>query len=107
MDASLIRADANKQNATPIGEWPAEKLDEEDAPGAVREYLDTLDDAAFGAATEKTPKFTSHADPAARWTGDGWLFQRNRLEADLHNRFRVICSANLRSCHSHRKMLSL
>ena len=69
MDASLIRADANKQNATPIGEWPTEKLDPKDAPRAVREYLDTLDDAAFGAATEKTPKFTSHADPAAQWTG--------------------------------------
>ncbi len=68
-DASIIRADANKQNATPIGEWPAEKLDRADAPRAVREYLDTLDDAAFGAATEKTPKFTSHADPAAQWTG--------------------------------------
>jgi transposase len=69
VDASIIRADANKQNATPIGEWPAEKLDRADAPRAVREYLDTLDDAAFGAATEKTPKFTSHADPAAQWTG--------------------------------------
>ena len=69
VDASIIRADANKQNATPIGEWPAEKLDPEDAPRAVREYLDTLDDAAFGAATETTPKFTSHADPASQWTG--------------------------------------
>ena len=28
-----------------------------------------LDDAAFGAATEVTPKFISPADPAARWTG--------------------------------------
>src|SRR5665213_2415583 len=26
-------------------------------------------DAAFGAATEVTPKFISPADPAARWTG--------------------------------------
>lgn len=69
VDASIIRADANKQNATPIGEWPAEKLDPASAPRAVREYLDTLDDAAFGAATEKTPKFTAHADPAAQWTG--------------------------------------
>ena len=69
VDASLIRADANKQNATPIGEWPPEKLDPQDAPRAVREYLDTLDDAAFGAATEKTTKFTSHADPASQWTG--------------------------------------
>jgi len=28
-----------------------------------------LDDAAFGAATEVTPKLISPADPAARWTG--------------------------------------
>jgi Transposase DDE domain len=28
-----------------------------------------LDDAAFGAASEATPKFISPADPAARWTG--------------------------------------
>ena len=28
-----------------------------------------LDNAAFGAATEVTPKFISPADPAARWTG--------------------------------------
>ena len=28
-----------------------------------------LDDAAFGAATDVTPKFVSPADPAARWTG--------------------------------------
>jgi transposase len=69
VDASIIRADANKQNATPIGEWPAEKLDPASAPRAVREYLDTLDDAAFGAPTEKTPKFTAHADPASQWTG--------------------------------------
>ena len=36
---------------------------------AVNEYLAVLDDAAFGAATEVTPKFISPADPAARWTG--------------------------------------
>jgi DDE family transposase len=34
----------------------------------VREYLDTLDDAAFGAATPVKPKFTSHSDPASQWT---------------------------------------
>jgi hypothetical protein len=28
-----------------------------------------LDDYAFGAASEVTPKFISPADPAARWTG--------------------------------------
>ena len=35
----------------------------------MQEYLAVLDDAAFGAATEVTPKFVSPADPAARWTG--------------------------------------
>jgi transposase len=69
VDASLIRADANKQNATPIDDWPVERLNPQDAPRAVREYLDTLDDAAFGAASEVKPKFTSHADPASQWTG--------------------------------------
>ena len=38
-------------------------------PGrAVEEYLAVLDDAAFGAASEVTPKFIAPADPAARWT---------------------------------------
>jgi DDE family transposase len=35
----------------------------------VKEYLATLDDAAFGAASDVTPKFVSPADPAAQWTG--------------------------------------
>lgn len=35
---------------------------------AVREYLDVLDDAAFGAATTVDPKFTSHSDPVSQWT---------------------------------------
>src|SRR2546423_892551 len=35
---------------------------------AVEEYLGVLDDAAFGAATEVTPKFIAPADPATRWT---------------------------------------
>ena len=34
----------------------------------MRDYLATLDDAAFGAATEVAPKFTSHSDPASQWT---------------------------------------
>jgi len=40
----------------------------EKANRAVKEYVAALDDAAFGAATEVTPKFISPADPAARWT---------------------------------------
>jgi hypothetical protein len=36
---------------------------------ATREYLATLDDAAFGAASDVTPKLVSPSDPAAQWTG--------------------------------------
>jgi hypothetical protein len=35
----------------------------------VREYLDTLVEAAWGAASEAKPKFVSRSDPAAQWTG--------------------------------------
>ena len=68
IDASLIEADANKQNSTPKENWDASAIDPTDAPRAVREYLDTLDEAAFGAASEVQPKFTSHSDPASQWT---------------------------------------
>ena len=43
--------------------------DSHGASRAMREYLATLDDAAFGAASEVTPKFISPSDPAAQWTG--------------------------------------
>jgi hypothetical protein len=36
---------------------------------SVQEYLDTLDAAAWGAASEVKPKFISRSDPAAQWTG--------------------------------------
>jgi transposase len=68
-DASIIRADANKQNSTPKEEWDPASLDPDTAPRAVKEYLEVLDDEAFGAASEVTPKFTSHSDPASQWTG--------------------------------------
>jgi transposase len=68
VDASLIVADANKQRSVPGSEWSKER-NPEAASRAVREYLATLDDAAFGAATEVTPKFVSPSDPAAQWTG--------------------------------------
>ena len=35
----------------------------------MKEYLATLDDAAFGAASDVTPKLVSPSDPAAQWTG--------------------------------------
>ncbi len=67
-DASLIEADVNKQNSTPKEDWDHSAIDPADAPRAVTEYLDVLDDAAFGAASEVEPKFTSHSDPASQWT---------------------------------------
>ena len=68
VDASLIEADANKGRSIPGTEWRRER-DPATASHAVREYLATLDDAAFGAATEVIPKFVSPSDPAAQWTG--------------------------------------
>jgi len=65
VDASLIKADANRQRCVP-GE---QGLPPEAASRAIDEYLAVLDDAAFGAATPVTPKFISPADPASRWTG--------------------------------------
>jgi hypothetical protein len=68
VDASLIVADANKQRSIPGKEWD-KKRDPETARRAVKEYLATLDDSAFGAASDVTPKFVSASDPAAQWTG--------------------------------------
>lgn len=68
VDASLIAADANKQRSIPGSEWNKER-DPREASRAVKEYLAALDDTAFGAASEVTPKFVSPSDPAAQWTG--------------------------------------
>ena len=68
VDASLIVADANKQRSTPGSEWNKAR-DRHGASRAMREYLATLDDAAFGAASEVMPKLVSPSDPAAQWTG--------------------------------------
>ena len=64
-DASLIEADANKQNSTPKEGWDHGSITADGAPTAVREYLDVLDDAT----TKVEPKFTSHSGPASQWTG--------------------------------------
>ena len=61
VDGSLIRADANRQRGQ--AELPSDV-----SSRAVREYLDVLDDAAFGSATPAAPKAISPVDPAARWT---------------------------------------
>ncbi|MGO8910946.1 MAG: transposase [Bradyrhizobium sp.] len=68
VDASLIVADANKQRSIPGKDWDKNRAPEK-ASRAVKEYLATLDDAAFGAASDKVPKFVSPSDPAAQWTG--------------------------------------
>jgi len=65
VDASLIKADANRQK----GIEGDKGLPPELSSRAIDEYLAVLDDAAFGAATEVTPKFVSPSDPASRWTG--------------------------------------
>src|SRR5215469_8349247 len=66
VDASMIKADANRQRIVPGSEWQSPEVA---TNHAVREYLTVLDDAAFGAATPVVPKFISPADPGARWTG--------------------------------------
>lgn len=68
VDASLIAADANKQRSIAGPQWQMPD-DPKTASRAVKEYLATLDDAAFGAASEVMPKFISPSDPAAQWTG--------------------------------------
>jgi transposase len=68
VDASLVVADANKSRSIPGKEWNKE-IDPQAASRAVKDYLATLDNAAYGAASAVTPKFVSPSDPAAQWTG--------------------------------------
>src|ERR1700734_3204895 len=68
VDASLIEADANKHRSIPGAVW-SKDIDPAQARRAVKEYLATLDDPAYGAASDVTPKFVSPSDPAAQWTG--------------------------------------
>jgi len=64
VDASLIKADANREDGIEAKDWSAK----EHASRATTEYLETLDDAAFGAATPVEPKYISPVDPTARWS---------------------------------------
>lgn len=64
VDASLIRAEANRQN---FCDGPA-ALPADLSDRAVDEYLAVLDDAAFGAASPTEPKRVSPVDPASRYT---------------------------------------
>ncbi len=68
VDASLIQADANKQRSIAGQAWRRDR-DPTRSSRAVKEYLATLDDTAWGAASDVVPKFVSPSDPAAQWTG--------------------------------------
>src|SRR5271167_5172930 len=68
VDASLIVADANKQRSVAGQDWRRDR-DPKRSSRAVKEYLATLDDTAWGAASDVVPKFVSPSDPAAQWTG--------------------------------------
>lgn len=68
VDASLIAADANKQRSAASSD-PVDRQGLATTRRSVREYLDGLNDAAWGAASETVPKFISKSDPAAQWTG--------------------------------------
>jgi len=67
VDASLIQADANKQRSIAGQDWRRDR-DPARSSRAVKEYLATLDDTAWGAASHVVPKFVSPSDPAAQWT---------------------------------------
>ena len=66
VDASLIRADANKQRSAE-GSKAVDWDDLARTRRSVREYLDTLDEAAWGAASEAAPK--SSRGPIRRRSG--------------------------------------
>lgn len=69
-DARILQTDANRRNATPAPAVQTDSIEGDPAPRVVREHLQTLEDAAFGAASPIEPKVTSQADPALQWTGD-------------------------------------
>src|SRR6478609_4708043 len=85
VDASLIHADAGDRNRAE----GAAGLPPGAAGRAVEEYLAVLDDAAFGAASEVTPKFIAPADPATRWTaahrGPAFFAYSNNYLIDVEN----------------------
>src|SRR3979411_2869191 len=62
VDASLIAADANKQRSVAGQDWRRDR-DPARSSRAVKEYLATLDDTAWGAARDGVPKVVSPAPP--------------------------------------------
>ena len=69
LDASLIQADANNQRSIAGQDWRRDR-DPARSSRAVKEYLATLDEPPWGAASDDVvPKFISPSDPAVQWTG--------------------------------------
>src|SRR3989440_2229035 len=85
VDASLIQADASDRTRIE----GAAGLPPDAVGRAVEEYIAVLDDAAFGAASEVTPKFIAPADPATRWTaahrGIAFFAYSNNYLIDVEN----------------------
>jgi hypothetical protein len=63
IDASLVKADANRQRGVPGAE--ADRPDRQSISRPVREYLAALDQAEV---EKNTPKNISLTDPGARWS---------------------------------------
>lgn len=83
IDASLIKADANRQRAVPGGEV-VDWQDPKRATRAVREYVDGLE--AVNPA-DPVPKSISLTDPCARWTareGPAFFAYSTNYLIDLH-----------------------
>jgi hypothetical protein len=68
LQRSLRSADVQIQNSSNDDARGAKAINSSAAPPAVREYLDRLDEAVFGAATTVTPKFTARCRSATQWT---------------------------------------
>lgn len=109
VDASLIKADANREDGIEPERWSPE----DHASRATTEYLERLDDAAFGAATPVQPKYVSPVDPAARWSAADrgkahFLYSANYL-VDLENAIivDVEATASIRPATSRKTWLLL
>src|SRR6266568_2780065 len=80
VDASLVVADANKQRSIPGSEW-SNGLDAQAASRAAKEYLATLDAAAFGAASSFDIKPARLAADTAYGSGANlnWLVKDKKI----------------------------
>jgi len=101
VDASLIAADANRQRSIPGVEWK-KQIDPAAATRAVKEYLATLNDAAFGAATEVQPKFVSPSDLAGPMDGRPQRASLLRLCRQLSDRCAARSDCRCRGIARHR-----